>query len=96
MTTPFTVRTTPRFERLARPLRKRHPEFQELLARAFEILKTDPYNHARTHNIKKLEGVPVGEGPWRLTLRHFRFRYDVYDRDVVLQYCGLRREDTYR
>ena len=96
MTAPFAVRTTTRFERVARPLLKRHPEFPALLARALEILKADPYNHGRTHHIKKLEGVSVGEGPWRLTLRHFRFRYDVYDREVVLQYCGLRREDTYR
>ena len=96
MTSPFAVRTTTRFERLARPLRNRHPEFPALLARAIEILKADPYNHGGTHHIKKLEGVPVGGGPWRLTLRHFRFRYDVYDREVVLQYCGLRREDTYR
>ena len=70
--------------------------FAALLARAIAILKADPYNHGRTHNIKKLEGVSVGEGPWRLTLPHFRFRYDVYGREVVLQYCGLRREDTYR
>ena len=93
MTAPFTVRTTARFERRARPLLT---EFPALLARAIEILKADPYDHGRTHHIKKLEGVPAGEGPWRLTLRHFRFRYDIYDREVVLQYCGLRREDTYR
>jgi hypothetical protein len=96
MTAPFAVRTTTRFERLARPLLKRHPEFPALLNLAIETLKSDPYNHSRTHNIKKLEGVPAGEGPWRLTLRHFRFRYDVYGREVVLHYCGLRREDTYR
>jgi hypothetical protein len=39
--------------------------------------------------------VPRGEGQWRLALGRFRFRYDIYDQDVVLHYVGLRREDTY-
>jgi hypothetical protein len=39
--------------------------------------------------------VPRGEGQWRLALGRFRFRYDIYDQDVVFHYCGLRREDTY-
>jgi len=46
--------------------------------------------------IKKLEAVSLGEGQWRLSLGRFRFRYDIYGQEVVLQYCGLRREDTYR
>jgi hypothetical protein len=39
--------------------------------------------------------VARGEGQWRIALGRFRFRYDIYDQDVILHYCGLRREDTY-
>jgi len=96
MTSPFSLRTTPRFERLAGGLLKDHAEFRVLQDRAFDILKADPYNRGRTHRIKKLVGIPLGDGQWRLSLGRIRFRYDIYGREVVLQYCGLRREGTYR
>ncbi len=96
MTPPFRVRTTPRYERLARALLKGHPEFRELPTRAVGILTTDPYNRSRAHHIRKLEAVPLGEGQWRLALGRFRFRYDISGAEVVLHYCGLRREETYR
>ena len=61
------------------------------------ILETDPQNVSRRHNIVKLRSIGPGEGgQYRLALRRFRFRYDISGRDVVLYYCGLRREDTYR
>jgi hypothetical protein len=96
MTPLLSLRTTPRYERLARHLLKTHPEFRALQERAFDILTTDPYNRTRAHNIKKLVAVPPGEGQWRLSLERFRFRYDIYGPDVVVHYCGLRREATYR
>lgn len=96
MTPAFSVRTTARFERLARSFSKRHPEFRGLLERAVQALTADPHNRSRAHHIKKLEAIPLGEGQWRRSLGRFQSRYDVYGREVVLQYCGLRREDTYR
>jgi hypothetical protein len=51
-----------------------------------------PINRTRRYQIKKLEGVPAGEGQYRLSLGRWRFRYDIAE----LHYCGLRREDTYR
>ncbi|MBZ0170344.1 hypothetical protein MELA_01967 [Candidatus Methylomirabilis lanthanidiphila] len=96
MTSPFSVRTTPRFERLSRGLLQGHLEFRALQERAFDILKADPYNRSRAYHIKKLADVSIGEGQWRLSLGRFRFRYDVYGREVVVHYCGLRREATYR
>jgi hypothetical protein len=45
---------------------------------------------------KKLQGVKAGEGQYRLRLQRWRFRYDVWGQEVELNYCGLRREDTYR
>jgi mRNA-degrading endonuclease RelE of RelBE toxin-antitoxin system len=95
MTPAFTVQTSPRFERLARRLRRQHREFTALLREAFDILETDPYNHSRRHAIKKLTGAQE-DGQWRLRIGRFRFRYDIAGETVELKYCGLRREDTYR
>ncbi len=96
MTPSFAIRATPRFERLATALLKGHPEFRPLLSQAREILRADPYNQTRAHHIKKLQGVPPGDGQYRLRLWRFRFRYDVAGHQVELVSCGLRREDTYR
>ena len=97
MTRRFAVQTVPRFDRLLRHLSDRHPELAATYARAVEILETDPYNTSRSHPIRKLEGVTRDEGgQYRLRLGRVRFRYDIEGRTVVLYYCGLRREDTYR
>jgi hypothetical protein len=97
MTPAFSIRTVPQFDRLLRRLSPRHPELAGLYAEALEILRIDPYNRSRQHNILKLTSIPPGEGgQYRLALRRFRFRYDIEAHDVVLYYCGLRREDTYR
>lgn len=96
MTPSFVVRTTSRFDRLLTSLARRHREVTERYAEALDILHTDPYNRSRRHHIKKLEGTPQGEGQYRLSLGRWRFRYDISGRNVILHYCGLRREDTYR
>jgi hypothetical protein len=95
MTPPFRVRTTPRFERLGRALSRSHPEFRPLQERAVAILGADPTNRSGAYHIRKLKATRPGEGQWRLSLGRFRFRYDIYGLEVVLHYCGLRREDTY-
>ena len=92
---PFTIRAVPRFQRLYRALLKKHPEFAELYAKAFGILRKDPYNKSRLHPIKKLRDVKQDDGQYRIRLQRFRIRYDIYGTEVLLQYCGLRREDTY-
>jgi hypothetical protein len=96
MTPPFLIRSSSRFERLFRRLLRGHPDLRPLRNRVADILETDPYNRTRQHDILKLEGVPPGEGQWRLALGRFRFRYDISGSTVELVYCGLRREDTYR
>lgn len=96
MTPSFSIRTTPRFDRLARSLNRHHSEFADRYAEALTILGIDPYNHGRNYPIRKLAGIAQGEGEYRLRLGRFRFRYDIDSRQVVLHYCGLRREDTYR
>lgn len=49
---------------------------------------------AGSHATKNLTNIPRGEGQFRLRLR--RFRYGIYDDTVLLTYCGLREEGTYR
>jgi hypothetical protein len=63
----FDVRTTPRFDRLLKKLASQHPqEASGMFAQALDILHADPYNRTHRHPIKKLEGVPAGEGKYRL------------------------------
>lgn len=92
----FSVRITPHGERLIKKLSKRHSDFIDYYENATGILSNDPYNHTRRHQIKKLESIPAGEGAWRLRLGRWRFRYDIWDQQVELSYCGLRREETYK
>ena len=98
MTHFFAVVATPRFGRLLRSLGKRHLDLTDRYEEALEILTTDPANRSQQHHIRKLRGVQPDEGQYRLRLGRWRFRYDIHQRqkEVVLHYCGLRREETYR
>ena len=96
MAPPFHILTVPRYDRMARSLTKRHPEFSERQKETRLILTADPYNHYRSYDIEKLTSVPRGAGQYRLRLRRFRFRYDIYGDSVLLLDCALRAEDTYR
>jgi len=91
----YSVSTTAHFDRLLKKLAPKHPELVERFEEAIQILSTDPQNKTRNHAIRKLQGVPAGEGQYRLRSGRFRFRYDIAGAEVVLMYCGLRREDTY-
>jgi mRNA-degrading endonuclease RelE of RelBE toxin-antitoxin system len=91
----YTVLTTAHFDGLLKKLAARHPGLVERFEEAIAILSMDPHNKSRMYPIKKLHGIHAGEGQYRLRSGRFRFRYDVAEREVVLLYCGLRREDTY-
>lgn len=82
---------------MLKKLAHRHRELLDVFAHVLVILGSDPYNLSRRHPIKKLESVPFGEGQYRLKLGRWRFRYDIsgQKREVELNFCGLRREDTY-
>jgi hypothetical protein len=81
---PFLVLPTKHYERLARVLFKRQPKFAAVQETAVEILGRDPTNRSGSHDIKKLTDVARGEGQWRIAIGRYRFRYDLYDQDVVL------------
>jgi mRNA-degrading endonuclease RelE of RelBE toxin-antitoxin system len=91
----FSVVTTAHFDRLLKKLAPKHPDLVERFEETISILSADPQNKTGRYPIKKLRNVAAGEGQYRLRSGRFRFRYDVVDREVVLMYCGLRREDTY-
>jgi mRNA-degrading endonuclease RelE of RelBE toxin-antitoxin system len=91
----FSVLTTAHFDRLLKKLAPKHPDLIERFEESISVLTSDPHNKSGKYQIKKLQGVAAGEGPYRLRSGRFRFRYDIADREVVLLYCGLRREDTY-
>lgn len=96
MTLPFTVHTTPHFDRLLRRLGQRHRDLATLYQRTIEILAEDPQNRTGRYDIIKLKGIAQGQGQWRLALGRWRFRYDMFGQEVWLFRCSLRREDTYR
>jgi mRNA-degrading endonuclease RelE of RelBE toxin-antitoxin system len=91
----YTVLTTVHFDRLLKKLATKHSGLTERFEETITILSIDPHNKSRMYPIKKLRGVPAGEGQYRLRSGRFRFRYDIEEREVVLLYCGLRREDMY-
>jgi len=97
LTTPprFAVHSTSHYQRLSTKLLRLHRGFEATERNAAVILSADPHNQSRVHHIKKLEGVPSGEGQYRLALGRWRFRYDILGQVVLLSYCGLRRENTY-
>jgi mRNA-degrading endonuclease RelE of RelBE toxin-antitoxin system len=95
MTAEFLVFTTSRFDRELKKLAARHSDLPQLYREIIDVLKTDPYNRTHRHPIKKLRGVPAGDGQYRIRAERFRFRYDIASQTVYLKACSLRREDTY-
>jgi len=92
----FAVHATSRYERMSTKLLKGHRDFEATEKSAVAILAADPHNRTRQHHIKKLESIPEDEGRYRLSLGRWRFRYDIMGQVVLLAYCRLRREETYR
>lgn len=96
MASLFSVNATPHYDRCAIHLLRTHPEFDGIEEHTRKILCVDPYNRTRNHHVKKLTDVEKGYGQYRLRSGRFRFRYDIFDKKVILHSCGLRRESTYQ
>jgi mRNA-degrading endonuclease RelE of RelBE toxin-antitoxin system len=92
MPEPFSVLTTPAFEREFRKVSKGNPILLNALEELTAILREDPYNFSGQHKIKKLVGVKPGEGQWRIRWRDYRLRYDILGRDVVMHAFRHRKE----
>jgi len=91
----YRVQTSAHFDRLIKKLAPKHPDLVRRFEEALAVLSSDPHNSTNNYPIKKLAGVPQGQGQYRLRFGRFCFRYDVAGKEVLLHYCGLRREDTY-
>jgi mRNA-degrading endonuclease RelE of RelBE toxin-antitoxin system len=94
MLQPFRIRSSQSFERDIRKLTKRNANLLLKLEEAAAILRVDPYNTTRQHNIRKLNAVRPGEGQWRIRIGDYRIRYDIFGTDVVL-YSFRHRKETY-
>ena len=91
----YSLQTTSLFLRDVKKCTKKEPRTREIIERAQNILESDPYNTAKEHDIKKLEGLKNGEGIFRLRIRDYRIRYDVLNSDIVL-HSFRNRIDAYR
>jgi mRNA-degrading endonuclease RelE of RelBE toxin-antitoxin system len=92
MAEPFSVLTTPAFEREFRKLSKGLPALVNALVNLVSILREDPYNLSGQHKIKKLVGLTPGTGQWRIRWRDYRLRYDILAKEVVLHSFRHRKE----
>jgi hypothetical protein len=71
MAAHFQIVVTSGFSRSLKRITSKHSEVVDLYETALEALEVDPSNVTRTRDIKKLSGVPAGDGQWRMTpLRH--------------------------
>jgi len=94
MPDPFSVLTTPAFEREFRKVSKGNPKLVDALEELIFTLREDPFKISGQHKIKKLVGVKPGEGQRRIRWRDYRLRYDILGKDVVL-HAFRHRKDAY-
>jgi len=94
MAGPFRVVTTPAFDREFRAISRKNSALVRALEELIEILSDDPHNRNGRHKIKKLAGLKLGEGQWRVCWRDYRLRYDIFGTEVVL-HSFLHRKDAY-
>lgn len=91
----FRVETTSGFRRDIKNLLKSHQQIALIYEEALLVLEADPYNFSKTHDIKKLGGVKVGEGQFRLRRGDWRIRYDI-ENDMVILYSFKNRKESYK
>ena len=91
----FDIQKTTRFERDVNRLARKNREVVTLYDNALIVLKSDPYNISRQHRIKKLTDIKSGDGQWRLTVGHYRIRYDFKGKIVEL-HSFKPRPEAYR
>jgi mRNA-degrading endonuclease RelE of RelBE toxin-antitoxin system len=90
----FRVLTTAGYERDLRTISRGRPSAVDAMEELLAILRRDPYNRHRQHQIKKLTACKVGEGQWRIRWKQYRLRYDIVGSDVLL-YSFRHRKEAY-
>jgi mRNA-degrading endonuclease RelE of RelBE toxin-antitoxin system len=91
---PFRIVATPRYKRDAKKYLKQNKALLSIAKEMIAVLRRDPYNTSKTHNIVKLTSPSQGEGQYRIRSGDYRIRYDIIQRDVVL-YSFKHRKDAY-
>jgi len=94
MSGSFRVLITAAFEREFRSISKRDAALVRALGEVVQILQADPHNRTGRYPIKKLAGLDLGEGQWRVRWGNYRVRYDVDGNNVVL-HSFRHRKDAY-
>lgn len=94
MPIPYRILVTSFFERDVRRQSKKDRRALKEVENLKEIFAADPYNLTRRFDIKKFKGIKPGEGQFRIRLKYYWLRYDIFDYDVV-SYSFRHRRDIY-
>jgi mRNA-degrading endonuclease RelE of RelBE toxin-antitoxin system len=94
MPTSYRILVTSFFEKDVRRQAKKDQKIFKEIEKLKEILAADPYNLSRKFDVKKLKGIKPGEGQFRIKIKQYRLRYDIFGQDVVL-YSFRHRKDIY-
>ncbi len=94
MPTSYRILITSFFEKDVRRQAKKDQKIFKEIEKLKEILAADPYNLSRKFDVKKLKGIKPGEGQFRIKIKQYRLRYDIFGQDVVL-YSFRHRKDIY-
>jgi mRNA-degrading endonuclease RelE of RelBE toxin-antitoxin system len=94
MTSSYRILITSFFEKDVKRQAKKDQKISKEIEKLKEILEADPYNLSRRYDIKKLKGIKPGQGQFRIRIRDYRVRYDIFGQDVVL-YSFRHRRDIY-
>ncbi len=94
MPTSYRILVTSFFEKDVRRQAKKDQKIFKEIEKLKEILAADPYNLSRKFDVKKLKGIKPGEGQFRIRIKQYRLRYEIFGQDVVL-YSFRHRKDIY-
>jgi mRNA-degrading endonuclease RelE of RelBE toxin-antitoxin system len=94
MPSSYRILVTSFFEKDLKRQGKKDQEIFKEIEKLKEILGADPHNLSKRYDIKKLKGIKPGQGQFRIRIRHYRLRYDIFGQDVVL-YSFRHRKDIY-
>jgi len=95
MAAPYLILLTPFFQRDVTRQSKKNLSVLKDIESLKKILAVDPYNLTRRFDIKRLKGIKPGEGQFRIRIKDYRLRYDIFGQDVVL-YSFRHRKDIYQ
>ena len=90
----YRILVTSFFEKDLRRQSKKDQKILKEIEKLKEILEADPYDLSRRFDIRKLKGIKPGEGQFRIRIKHYRLRYDIFGQNVVL-YSFRHRKDIY-